>query len=180
MAITYIAIATVTVGSGGASSIDFTSIPGTYTDLLLLLSSRQTATAESPFANIKLQFNGDTSTSNYSARGLFGSGSAATSGSYGTGNYGMILYNYSNAGNTTTSTFANNIYYIPNYTSSNKKSVSIDSVTENNATGAQAALTAGLWEGTSAITSIKLDPTFSAGSTFTQYSTATLYGIKNS
>jgi hypothetical protein len=40
MANTYEAIATVTVGSGGATDIEFTSIPGTYTDLLIKSSLR--------------------------------------------------------------------------------------------------------------------------------------------
>jgi hypothetical protein len=66
MATTYEAIATVEVGSGGATDIDFTSIPGTYTDLLVYLSGRRTTAAESDLA---VQFNGDTA-GNYSWRML--------------------------------------------------------------------------------------------------------------
>jgi hypothetical protein len=66
--------------------------------------------------------------------------------------------------------------YIPNYAGSSNKSVSIDSVTENNATGAYSGLTAALFASTAAITSFGI----STGSNFVQYSTATLYGIKNS
>ena len=76
----------------------------------------------------------------------------------------------------TASTFGNAEIYIPNYASSNNKSVSADFVSETNAADAIFGLTAGLWANTSAITSIKLTP----AAAFAQYSTATLYGIKNS
>ena len=46
MPVTYKPIATVTVGAGGAASIDFTSIPGTYTDLLVLISARSTRSTD--------------------------------------------------------------------------------------------------------------------------------------
>ncbi len=74
-------------------------------------------------------------------------------------------------------TFANGEIYIPNYTASVNKSVSIDSVTENNATSAIAALDAGLWANTAAITSINLNGN---NGNFVQYSTAYLYGIVKS
>jgi hypothetical protein len=77
----------------------------------------------------------------------------------------------------TASTFANNEVTIPNYTSSNFKSYSVDSVTENNATQAYAIFVAGLWSNTAAITSITLGL---SSANFVQYSTAYLYGIKNS
>jgi hypothetical protein len=80
----------------------------------------------------------------------------------------------------TASTFSNGEFYIPNYASANNKSVSFDSVTENNkATDQILALNAGLWADSAAITSIKLEVN---GGTYniSQYSSATLYGIKNS
>ena len=76
----------------------------------------------------------------------------------------------------TANTFGNGDIYITNYASSNTKTVSIDGVTENNATGSFAILSTGSWT-TTAITSIKLE---SDGGTIAQYSTAYLYGIKNS
>jgi len=170
MAATFTKIATVTVGSGGASSIEFTAISASYTDLQILVCSRTNRSA-SVDDSIKLEFNGVTT--NLSSKRLLGSGSATSSSSFGSNIY------YTGIGaSTTSSVFDNVLIYIPNYASSNYKSVSIDSVTENNATEAYAQLTAGLWSSTSAITSIKLLP--NTGPNFVQYSTATLYGIKNS
>jgi hypothetical protein len=75
----------------------------------------------------------------------------------------------------TASTFASADIYIPNYTSSDYKSISIDTVTEKNATDAYMRLTAGLWSNTAAITSIGLN--CSASGNFVQYSTFYLYGV---
>ena len=85
---------------------------------------------------------------------------------------------YIDGGNATASTFGNTMLYIPNYTSSNNKSSSSDGVAETNATNVNMAMIANLWSNTAAITSIKLTP--ATGATLQQYSTATLYGIKNS
>lgn len=169
MATTFTKIAAVTVGSGGASSIDFTSIPSTYTDLVIKVSAR--LNNASIIDSVGVKFNG--STSSYSFKQLYGSGSAA--GSQGAGTYPE---NYMNAANATASTFSNAEIYIPNYAGSTNKSLSADAVTENNATAAYATLTAGLWSNTAAITSINLAST--VGNSFLQYSTAVLYGIKNS
>ena len=173
MATTYEAIATVTVGSGGAANIEFTSIPATFTDLALKVSVRgdnNTTTQQ-----MYLTFNG--TTTNYSARQVYGDGSSATSGSLSNSGAAISIVN-TNTDASTANTFSSTDIYIPNYAGSTNKSVSADSVTENNATAALAGLTAGLWSNTAAITSIKLAP--QGGTVFKQYSTATLYGIKNS
>lgn len=168
---TFIKISTVTVGSGGASSIDFTSIPQTYTDLKIVVSAR--STLAQIYGSGYLQFNGDTS-SNYKYIRLGGNGaSAGTDSATGTTS---IIYEFVGA-SSTASIFANAEIYIPNYTGSTQKSVSIDSVGENNAATAYATFAAGLWTNTAAITSIKL---YSDSQTTVQYSTATLYGIKSS
>lgn len=168
---TFIKIATVTVGSGGASSIAFSSIPSTYTDLCLKVSARDTFSAVSVIAQLKFNSN----SVGYSFKRLRGTGSAADS--YGeSGATEMNLYNTSVGASATASTFSNYEIYIPNYAGSTNKSFSVDSVTENNATEAYAVLFAGLWANTAAITSMSFFPT----TLFAQYSTATLYGIKNS
>jgi uncharacterized BrkB/YihY/UPF0761 family membrane protein len=77
----------------------------------------------------------------------------------------------------TTSTFGNSSIYIPNYTSSIAKSISNDGTNENNATAASVGFIAGLWTGTSAISTIRM--TADTGS-YVQYSSFYLYGIKNS
>jgi hypothetical protein len=167
---TFIKIASVTVGSGGASSIDFTSIPSTYTDLLVKVSGRKTSTGGS---NLQMQFNG--STSGYSQRVLLGNGSTAASYS----DTSEIGFMYVTTSSDTSNTFSSTDIYIPNYAGSNNKSVSIDNVQENNGTTANAALTAALWSNSAAINRVYLQIANGAG-TFAQYSTATLYGIKNS
>lgn len=159
---TMTALSTVTVGAGGAANIEFTNIPQTYTDLVVKISGRSSTGDTAHY----LRFN--SSTSNLNSRYLYGTGSAI-----GSVTEPSVIYFYVNPSTFTASTFANTEIYIPNYTSSNNKSVSIDAVTENNATLAYAALFAGLWSNTAAITSIQLV----AVSGFVQYSTATLYGV---
>jgi hypothetical protein len=171
MATTYKLISSVTVGSGGAANIDFTSIPSTYTDLCIKLSSRCAAGTTNETGT--LRFNSD-SGSNYSARRLQGTGSVAQSASF-TSTTSIYSF-YPNLTSSTSDTFSNAEIYIPNYAGSTQKSISSDSVSENNATAADAFLTAGLWTGTVAITSISMG--LFSGS-FAQYSTAYLYGISN-
>jgi hypothetical protein len=152
----------IEVGSGGAATIEFTSIPQTYTDLLLVLSARTTYASTADFLNIYP--NG--STSNLTQRRLSGSGDSATSGT--------ATRNYINGNSATASTFGNLQFYLPNYASSNAKSISTDAVTENNAVNAYAIIEATLWNDTTAISSIELNPVYG---NFVQYSSATLYGI---
>lgn len=160
-------ISTVIVGSGGAASIDFTSIAGTYTDLYMVLSVR---TSGATIGNSTLiRFNG--SSSNLTYRQLQGNGASAASYTATDGETGFTA-----AASSTSNTFANNSIYIPNYAGSTNKSFSADTVTENNATTAYQGIYAGLWSNTAAITSISLIP---ASGTFVQYSTASLYGIKS-
>jgi hypothetical protein len=171
MANTFELIASSTVGSGGAASIDFTSIASTWTDLCLKASLRSSDAAA--FVNYTLKFNGSGGTA-YSVKLLYGTGSSATSASssgVAAGDYG-----FQDGAGATASTFANVEIYIPNYAGSNYKSWSTDQVQENNATAAYAGLLAGLWSNTAAINQVTL--TSSAGN-FVQYSTAYLYGVKN-
>jgi hypothetical protein len=157
-------VSTVTVGSGGASSIEFTSIPQDGTDLVLLTSfcMNDTGAVTQNF----LTFNG--STVNYSRRGLFGSGSSvsSTTGTTRKVIFGTVTTNTAN-------TFSNNSIYVANYTAAQNKSFSIDQVTENNATAAYQEILAGLWSDTAAITTI----TITGDTNFLQHSTASLYKI---
>jgi hypothetical protein len=170
MATTFELISSVTVGSGGAASIDFTSIPSTYTDLCIKASLRDTNAGAHIDGGLKF----NDATSNYTWRRLLGNGASASSA---TGNTDPLIYAWiHNGAGSTSSTFSNIDIYIPNYAGSTNKSVSIDAVDENNGTTAYADLTAGLWANTAAITKISLITT---GTLFAQYSTATLYGVKN-
>lgn len=168
MANTFVKISTVTVGSGGAADITFSSIPATYTDLLLVHSCRSDADAATQGGQL-LQFKINGSTSDFSGRWVYGSGSSAASLESTNG------LGYSNPSDYTASVFGSGQIYIPNYTSSNFKSISAENVNENNATAAGMSLTAALWSQTAAITSVTIFPYFG---NFVQYSTATLYGIK--
>lgn len=170
MANTYVAIATVTVGSGSTTSIEFSSIPSTYTDLLLKISARNSSGGDQ---GIFIKFNN--STSNRSHRYLASDGSSASSSSGTDGYIGTI------SSSATASIFNNTEVYISNYAGSNNKSFSVDNVTENNAASpSYMNFVAGLWSNSSAITSINIYIGSAGTINYSQYSTATLYGIKNS
>jgi hypothetical protein len=148
-----------------AASIEFTSIPQDFTDLVFLVSGRSSRGVEVD-DNIRLTLNG--STSNFSSRFLFGTGSSVSS-STETNYAGQIT-----ASVATGSTFGSVLIYLPNYTSTVAKSYSVDAVTENNATGARQVLIAGLWNPASnvAITSASIaagNGNLEAGSTISLY-----------
>jgi hypothetical protein len=167
---TFELIASNTVGSGGVSTVTFSSIPSTYTDIAILASVR-TALAD-PTGSVTFTANG--STSGYTNRILFGDGASAGSFANNTTSKGYVGIV---TGNTATAnTFGSVLLYCPNYAGSTNKSFSADVVGENNATTAYAAINAILWSNTAAITSITLDGN---GSNFLQYSSFYLYGVKN-
>ena len=167
MANTYNLLASTTIGSGGTPTITFNNILNTYTDLKIVISGRlsQSITQSNP----TISFNG--STTNFTFRFLYGTGSGVGN----TGASGNAIAD-TNAANSTASIFTNMEIYIPNYTSSLQKRFIIDSAQENNATLAYPEVWTMLWSDTSVISSIAID----SGSTWVQYSTAYLYGIKNS
>lgn len=154
-------ISTVTVGAGGASSISFSSIPQTFTDLMVTLSARTNAAGTFDVTSILLNGTGVTGIRTW------GTGSAANSQ---TTNYLLT----SGSGTTTANMFSNGQIYIPNYTGSTNKSLSLDNVSEDNQTlGFQTF--AGLLCTTGAVTTLQFSPT--TGTTFLQNTTASLYGI---
>lgn len=167
MATTYEYINSYSVGSGGASTISFTSIPNTFTDFLIKGSVRSNRNDGSDWISITLSSGGS-----YTQRTLIGDGSSAFSDSGAPS--GMVT----TANGATASTFGSFELYMPNYAGSNAKSYSLDSVSENNTTGAYAQLFAGLGSGTSAVSSITFTPQYGTG--WLQYTSIYLYGIKNS
>jgi hypothetical protein len=168
MANTYTLLETITVGAAGASSVTFNSIPQTgYTDLVVKMSARTTRAYLED--SVFMRFNGD-SGSNYVRKILYGDGASVLSGG---GSYTSVDF-YVCGDTATTNTFGNSEITIPNYRSANYKAVSLDQVTENNATTAIMTAQAGSWNNTAAITSISFTP--NAG-TFKQYSTFSLYGV---
>lgn len=155
----------IKIESGGQASIVFNVIPQSYTDLYLTLSLRSNRSDYADYFDY-LKFNG--STTGYSNRNL---STFATDTPYSATDRVSVI-----TGNTATSNaFSSAKVYIPDYTSSNQKSYSIDAMTENNSTLYAARIAAGLWTGTDPITSIEIDPAF--GSLLMENSTATLYGI---
>jgi len=163
-------IATTTLTTA-QNQILFTSVPQTFTDLVLLVSNRSAGLATN--IQLVLRLNGDASSSNYSFRRLFGDGVASQSNS-GTG-LSYLAIGESSAGNSTANTFSNTAIYIPNYTSSANKRLLSDSVNENNATASFQVLNASLWADNSAITQLQLIDF--GGNNFVSGSTASLYGI---
>jgi hypothetical protein len=169
---TYESIATVTVGSGGAASVSFTSISATYTHLQIRYIGRGTVASTQEV--MKIEFNSDATAGNYARHWLQGTGSAVNS--YGEGNFSDNLRLL--AGDTTGSNiFGVGVIDVLDYANTNKyKTTRTLSGYDNNGEG-QIALTSGLWKNTAAITTITLTA-FSGN--LKQYSQFALYGIKGS
>ena len=147
------------------SSITFSSIPQTYTDLMIITSLRDTGGTDG-WTNAYIKPNG--LTTNLTTRVLYGFGS--TVGSFSD----TFIYHETVGGASTANTFSNSSIYIPNYRASTAKSISVDTSTERNTVNSINAIVAGLWNSSDAITSLTL--TAEVGN-FAQYSSATLYGI---
>ena len=155
-------IETQTLGTA-QSSIVLTSIPQTFTDLVLTVSTR----TDGAGPDCLIRPNG--ATTNFLGIRLRGNGVNATSASE------TSAYVENCVSTDTASTFSNNSVYFPNYTSSAFKSISIDAIRENNATDARQAIFAVLWSNTAAITSITIVPNTAVN--FVAGSTVSLYGI---
>jgi hypothetical protein len=169
MANTYSLIEAKTLGTAVAS-VTFTSIPQTFTDLQLLISSRATQNVTREL--IKIYPNGSTANNTRFLSFGYDSGSVAS----GTSTESIIGWQSGNS--TTANTFANGSVYFPNYTSSDYKSYSADVVAENNSSSSWiVSLNTSLWSNTAAITSIEIA---CETSTFAVNSTFYLYGINKS
>lgn len=153
------------VSSSGAADITFSSISGNFTDLLLLFGVRGSNN------NVSLRFNG--SQSGYTSRLIRSSGSGAPSTFLQSGDQ---MYWMAAIVQNTANTFSNGMIYIPNYTSNTNKMVIAESVSENNETLSYQETTAGIWANTNAITSVSIFFE-QGGASFTQFTSATLYGI---
>ena len=174
MANTYELIESKTLSSA-TSSIEFTSIPQTYTDLLFKVSARDASS--NAWSDLRIGFNGGTSDCTW--RGLYALNTTVGSNT-GSGVGGRTVGNVS-ADTNTSNLFSNLDIYIPNYTSASyAKSISGDSTVENNGTNNVLHLAAVLWNPSTqaAITSVAF--TNSNSSNFMVNSTFYLYGIKNS
>jgi hypothetical protein len=164
-------IATATVGSGGVSNVEFTSIPGTYTHLQIRGIAKSSNTGS--LDNLQMQFNGDTA-ANYKSHFLYGTGSATGAGVAASDNL-MLAARITGGGSSYTSMFGAFVIDILDYANTNKYKVhrSLSGHDENGL--GEVFFESGLWRNTNAITSIKL---YAQDFNWTQYSHFALYGIK--
>ena len=161
--------------SSSAASVTFSSIPVTYTDLVVRCSTR--SDQASALDLVTSIFNGS-SFGDYSYRSLIGN--SATVSSNNASGHTYMRNGYTSGNSATASTFGSTEIYIPSYLSSTAKPVGNFSVGENNsATAAQAHITAyaSLWSLTNAITSITISPI--NGPNWVSGSSFYLYGISN-
>ena len=148
-----------------AASIEFTSIPATFTDIVIKISARQSGNNGNPYMPSTFALN--SSASNKTSRYLLGE-AVVSSPSY------TEFYVWTSSNLATADTFSNIELYIPNYTGSTNKSISVDTVSENNASANMVGIGAALWSNTAAVTGVSF--TALAGN-FVVGSTASLYGI---
>jgi hypothetical protein len=166
----YESIATTTVGSGGVSSVTFSSIPSTYAHLQIR------ATVRGGFAGsleqTKMRFNSNVIS--YSSHWLEGNGSAASAGNSWVDN--EVFLRYSPGNGSTASVFGVYIMDILDYANTSKNKVTRTLMGFDANGSGYISLCSGHWNNTAAISSISLVP--KDGSSWAQYSSFALYGIK--
>ena len=155
--------------SSSAASVTFSSIPATYTDLVVRWSARCSTTTE----NVDIQLNA--ASTSYSITQVDGYGSSGTASSRSTTDPGIRVYGMTQSGDTA-NTFGSAEFYLPNYAGSTNKPNSTFAVTETNATQALIQAVAGLRSNTDAVTSLKLQ---TGSGNFVSGSSFYLYGISN-
>ena len=168
MTATYDCIATQTLGSN-ASSVTFSSIPGTYTDLVLIAWTKPYSGSEGA---LRLRINSDTG-SNYSNTVLTSDGSTVSSANYANGT-NIALTTGNSLNNPRQPVYITNIMNYAN-TTTFKTCLTRTSDGTSASPGGYVDAWVGLWRSTSAITTLTYSTTYfdiGAGSTFT------LYGIK--
>lgn len=167
-------IATVTVGSGGAAAIEFTSIPSTYQHLQIRFIARSDMSGYNNDV-LTVRFNGNTG-SNYAYHSLYGTGGAAGAEAASSAAYGRA--GSVPGANISASMFGVGVIDILDYASTSKATTLRAFVGfDNNSTAGLVRLNSSLWTSTNAVTAVELEYHTSSGN-FVQHSTAALYGIK--
>jgi hypothetical protein len=171
MASTYELINSSTLTTS-AFGVTFSSIPTTFTDLMLRISARTDVGSNQD--TVKLRFNNDTNT-NYGRNTLFGGGS----GGVGSNNNltTRILAPYVNGSTAQSDTFGAIDFYIPSYRRSQYKELSAFGASENDNNLAYMGITAGLYTDTTPISTVTVEP--ENGGSFLSGSSFYLYGISN-
>jgi hypothetical protein len=177
----YESIATVTVGSGGSSSISFTSIPATYTHLQIR-GILQTNRSSYIVDLTKVQFNSDTG-ANYSGHNLFGGYNTTPNvNADGSANASSMQFHGLNSG-VSANVFNGVVMDILDYANTNKyktvrnlQGFDVNGTVGTGSLGGTIALSSGSWRNTNAVTSVNISMV--DGTLFNQYSSLALYGIK--
>jgi hypothetical protein len=179
LATSFESIATVTVGAGGSSTLDFSSIASTYQHLQIRGIARSN---RATYANdgIKITFNGSTTGNLYSDHSLWGDGATALALSDTSANYIYTVSTLSSSAGSN-GAFAGFVLDVLDYASTSKyKTIRVIGGYDLNGTiagyGGYAGISSGLWQSTNAISSISFAPNF--GTSFNQYTTVALYGVK--
>jgi len=169
----YESIATVIVGSGGSSEINFTSIPADYAHLQIRAIARTTTGSSAGADWVLGRVNAD-SGSNYSRHYLYGYGSGVTAN--GETSQTSFRAGLAPMDNTTASMYGAFVIDILDYANTNKyKTLRVLLGSDRNGAG-EMIFQSNLWMNTSAITSIKLYPEVN---NFKQYSKFALYGLRS-
>lgn len=163
----YDALATVEVPSAGAASVTFSGIPTGYKHLQIRCIARGTSTG----TTITTTANGDTG-SNYSRHYIYGDGS--TVGAGGSASQTSMTVAYAASNSNLANTFTANIIDVLDYASTSKyKTFRSLTGLDINGAGGYIQMNSGLWQSTSAITSLTFTLT-----NFAQYSQFSLFGVK--
>lgn len=157
--------------SGSANTITFSNIPQNYTDLVLYVSSRSTASTQSA---ILITLNGNNATI-YSSTRFLGTGSASSTDRFTAQAYGSVYNNAQAHSSITSGIHGSSFYYFPNYSKSFNKSFFVDGVQENFATAASLNFVGTTALTQAPITSMSISD--ANGANFSNQSTFTLYGI---
>jgi hypothetical protein len=168
-------IATTTVGSGGSSTITFSSIPSTYKHLQLRVLAKESGTGTGG-PNIVMSINSDTTHTNYRSHYLQGTGSGTGAGDVQASGYYCLVGNTATSNASYANMFGTNIIDILDYADTNKnKTVRALWGHDRNGSG-EVGINSSFRISTTAITSLTL--TIVGGTNFTQYSQFALYGIR--
>lgn len=166
----YESIATVNVGSGGASAIDFTSIPSTYQHLQIRFLIRSTSSSN----DFSIGINNSFSISNSSSHTLTGNGSSASAGSWTSQSFVSLVNSPNQVSAFPSGSIGAGVIDILDYKSTNKtKTIRTLWGSDQNGAGF-INLNSGMFNTTSAITAVNFFNGFNWG----QYTSFALYGIK--
>ena len=169
-------IATVTVGSGGASEVVFDNIPQTYAAIQIRYICRSSYDPAGSLPAIQIEMKANAETGNaYSFHELRGDGSSASAAGYAS--QGFIYPGYHASADSSSNIYGAGIIDVIDYSSTSKTTTfRAFSGADNNGSG-RVALYSSVWTSTAALTKLTIAATFSSG-TISQHSQFALFGVK--